>query len=324
MDGKRISEGRIRDCHGDLHSGQIFLTDGVHILDCIEFNKRFRYCDVASDIAFLAMDLDSFGRPDLSWHLMVRYLAEAHDDDVRQVLDFYKCYRAYVRGKVTSFRLDEPGLPEKERAESIFAARRYFHLAHSYAVNNRRPTLFISFGLVGTGKSTIAEGLRRMTGAALVASDLVRKRLAGVPVTERHLEAPNQGIYLPEFTRRTYDELFRQAESWLRVGRSVILDASFAKATERGTARQLARKVNADFVLVECQSNENVLRRRLEERAARGDSPSDGRWEIYLAQKQSVDQVSEPMSLQHWTIDNSGSLDDTTRQIQTKLEEVWN
>ncbi len=320
---QRIAQGHIRDCHGDLHSGQIFITNSIHILDCIEFNNRFRYIDVASDIAFLAMDLDLYGRPDLSMLLIDHYLEKTHDEEVRQLLPFYKSYRAYVRGKVTSFRLDEPAIPEQEKRELVFTAKRYFNLAHGYAVNKRQPTLFITFGLAGTGKSTTSEELRQKTGAALISSDVVRKSLARIPLTERRPEAFSQGIYSQEFTRKTYDALFQQADRWLRVGRSVILDASFIKAEERQRAQETAQKANAQFTVVECRSKEAALRGRLEERTARGDSPSDGRWEIYLAQKQRVEPIAEAVSPRHWVIDNSGSLENTAQQLQERLEEYF-
>jgi len=130
---RRIAAGRIRDCHGDLRLEHIFLGDEVSIFDCIEFNERFRYTDVAADLAFLAMDLDYQGREDLNPPLIQTYIQTSGDRDIREVLDFYKCYRAYVRGKVESFRLDDPNIPEEEKKEALKRARRYFDLAHRYS-----------------------------------------------------------------------------------------------------------------------------------------------------------------------------------------------
>jgi len=129
---KRIKEGRIRDCHGDLHAAHICFTDGVCIYDCIEFNDRFRYSDVASEIAFLSMDLDRYQRADLSQHLVNTYVKLSHDDELLRLLNFYKCYRAYVRGKVESFKLDDPLISENEKARALENAQRYFKLAESY------------------------------------------------------------------------------------------------------------------------------------------------------------------------------------------------
>jgi len=130
---QRIGADRIRDCHGDLRLEHIFWGDEISIFDCIEFNERFRYTDVAADIAFLAMDLDYHGRKDLSEHLIRAFVGESGDHELMEVLDFYKCYRAYVRGKVESFRLDDPNIPEAEKKEALKRARNYFNLAHHYS-----------------------------------------------------------------------------------------------------------------------------------------------------------------------------------------------
>lgn len=130
---QRIASHRIRDCHGDLRLEHIFWGDEISIFDCVEFNQRFRYTDVAADIAFLAMDLDYRGREDLSGHLIHTYIEKSNDEELLKVLDFYKCYRAYVRGKVESFRLDDPNIPEGEKREALERAQKYFDLAHRYA-----------------------------------------------------------------------------------------------------------------------------------------------------------------------------------------------
>lgn len=130
---QRIEEDRIRDCHGDLRLEHIFWGEEISIFDCIEFNERFRYTDVAADIAFLAMDLDYHSREDLSEHLIQAYIGESGDYELMELLDFYKCYRAYIRGKVESFRLDDPNIPEEEKKEALKRARKYFDLAHRYS-----------------------------------------------------------------------------------------------------------------------------------------------------------------------------------------------
>jgi len=129
----RISNGKIRDCHGDLHSGNIFITNKICIFDAIEFNDRFRYSDVASDVAFLSMDLDFQKRSDLAGYLIERYVAYSKDQELTRMLEFYKCYRAYVRGKVISFKLDDPNISEKEKSSAAKDAQAYFKLASVYA-----------------------------------------------------------------------------------------------------------------------------------------------------------------------------------------------
>jgi len=129
---KRVVGGRIRDCHGDLHAAHICFTNDICIYDCIEFNDRFRYCDVASEVAFLAMDLDHYRRADLSRCFVNAYVARSRDKELLKLLNFYKCYRACVRGKVESFKLDDHHIPDEERARALANARSYFDLAESY------------------------------------------------------------------------------------------------------------------------------------------------------------------------------------------------
>ena len=130
---KRIAEGRVRDCHGDIHSGNIFIADRIYIFDAIEFNERFRYSDVASDIAFLAMDLDFKERTDLSNFFVKRYVEYSGDQGLMRLFPFYKCYRAYVRGKVVSFKLEDPSVGSEEKRAAIKEAKAYFKIASTYA-----------------------------------------------------------------------------------------------------------------------------------------------------------------------------------------------
>jgi aminoglycoside phosphotransferase family enzyme len=130
---KRQAEGRVRDCHGDIHSGNIFVTDRIYIFDAIEFNERFRYSDVASDVAFLAMDLDFKERTDLSNFLVEKYVEYSGDQELMKLLPFYKCYRAYVRGKVTSFKLEDRNISREEKRAAFKVASVYFKLASAYA-----------------------------------------------------------------------------------------------------------------------------------------------------------------------------------------------
>ncbi|PVX24163.1 MAG: hypothetical protein CW691_08450 [Candidatus Bathyarchaeum sp.] len=130
---KRVADGRIRECHGDIHSGNIFVADKIYIFDAIEFNERFRYCDVASEVAFLAMDLDFKERSDLSSFLVEGYVKYSGDKELEQLLAFYKCYRAYVRGKVTSFKLNDSSVGVEEKTAAQKEASAYFELATDYA-----------------------------------------------------------------------------------------------------------------------------------------------------------------------------------------------
>ncbi|HSV50078.1 MAG TPA: phosphotransferase [Candidatus Acidoferrales bacterium] len=131
----RMADKRVRDCHGDLHSGNIFVTNKIYIFDAIEFNDRFRYGDVTADVAFLAMDLDYQNRSDLADYFIAQYQKYSKDPQLKTLLPFYKCYRAYVRGKVISFRLDDPNIKPEDKKAAIKDAEAYFKLALQYAKN---------------------------------------------------------------------------------------------------------------------------------------------------------------------------------------------
>ena len=225
---QRVSDGRIRDGHGDLYAQHICFCDGICIFDCIEFNDRFRYGDVAAEVAFMAMDLDHYGRADLSRHFVDAYVTRGGDTQIGELLKFYKCYRAYVRGKVECFNFDDPYISAREKDQALEAARSYFDLAGSYA--RSRPLLFITVGLVGSGKTTLARALAGRLGLTVISSDILRKRLASVPLTEHRFEEMESGIYSPDFSRQTYGALFEEAEKILQRGDPVILDASFIRA----------------------------------------------------------------------------------------------
>ncbi len=130
---RRMQEGCVRDCHGDLHTAHVCFSDkGVCIFDCIEFIDRLRYTDVAADVAFLAMDLDHYNRRDLSDIFIKAYIEKSGDKELMRLLDFYKCYRAYVRGKVGCFQYDDPQIPAGEKEKIKAGARSYFKLAETY------------------------------------------------------------------------------------------------------------------------------------------------------------------------------------------------
>ncbi|MBI2936493.1 MAG: AAA family ATPase [Chloroflexi bacterium] len=301
---RRAKEGRIRDCHGDLHTGQVFLENGISFLDCIEFNERFRYSDVASDLAFLAMDLDYHGHADLAQHFVESYMAQGGDHGLLDFLEFYKVYRAYVRGKVESFRLDEPGLPRSTRSQAEERARRYFALASSYA-RPPGPLLLITTGLMGTGKTTLALNLGGRIGAEVLSSDVVRKAARGVPSQEHHYEPWGQGLYTKEQVEETYRELLRQGGAALKMGKVVVLDASYRKAAWRRAAQELAEHAGAPFLVMECRCPEEAVRQRLVRRLATGETASDARWELYHQQKALYEPVRELNPQQHLVIDTA-------------------
>ncbi|MCL4243728.1 MAG: AAA family ATPase, partial [Candidatus Dadabacteria bacterium] len=271
----RKEGGFIKDCHGDLHMEHINIgPDYICIYDCIEFNDRFRHIDVASDAAFLAMDLDFNGYFGLAREF-VADMAGALGESAGGVLDFYKCYRAYVRGKVGSLTSVGEGVPEDERREAAETARRYLGLALRYAVLGSSPTVIVVFGIIGSGKSTLAETLAGELSCPVVSSDRVRKEITGTGETERRLEGYEGGIYSRETTLRTYEEIISRGEEALETHNTVILDASFSKRRWRDMVAQKSAEAGFVALFVETTAPEEVLRERLIRREKEGTSVSD-------------------------------------------------
>jgi aminoglycoside phosphotransferase family enzyme len=201
----RITDGFIRECDGDIHLGNICLTNSTaYIFDCIEFNERFRCSDTAADIAFLLMDLEFHQRPDLADAALSTYVEISGDADSARLMPFYKTYRAFVRGKVESFTLLDAGISGVLRDEAEKRAVRYFRLAQGYCLRQRLPqTLYITCGTMGCGKSTLAEQLAFELGLKIFSSDRMRKHMAGLP-PETAVPVPfGEGLYAVEMNRQT-------------------------------------------------------------------------------------------------------------------------
>ncbi|MFQ6111333.1 MAG: AAA family ATPase [Nitrospinota bacterium] len=299
----RVETGRVREGHGDLHARNICFWEEVCIYDCIEFSDALRCGDVASEVAFLAMDLDFYGYPGLSEYFVRRYEECSGDRELLSLLDFYKCQRAFTRGKVHAFPFDESEVSPQEKRFNLAHARRYFRLAYRYAGGSSRPLLIAMCGLLGTGKSTLARGLAERLDAALLSSDHVRKRLAGVSPREQRYEPVEGGIYSRSFTSKTYATLLEEAGKILSLGRTVVLDATFARKEQRLLAEELARREGANFYLIECRCGEETVRGRLLRREAEGGSPSDGRWELFHPLKEEFEAVEELPAERHLVVD---------------------
>lgn len=291
---RRVQEGFIRDCHGDIHCEHIFAPDGIEIIDCIEFNERFRFSDAVADSAFLSMDLDRKGRPDLARAFDDAYFAASGDREGPGLLNFYKCYRAFVRGKVSSFKAFEDEVPEAERAEALLSALYYFHLSGLYASGGVLPLLIIVCGLPGTGKTTLAKEIAERTGFAHIMSDAVRKELAGVEPGGARPGAFGEGIYSEHFTERTYARLAERAEALMRQGRPVIVDATFSKRRHLRRVMEAADRAGASVRVLECSADSATVRARLEERRSAAGNLSDADWRVYIGKKASSEEVPGP------------------------------
>jgi predicted kinase len=273
----RATGGVPRDTHGDLHLDHVYLfpkreppADFV-IIDCIEFNERFRYADPVADMAFLAMDLAFHGRRDLAKVFTESYFRAAGDEESRALLSFYVAYRAAIRGKVEGFELAEKEIPEAERAAALMRARAHWLLAlGELEAPGRKPCLILIGGLPGTGKSTLAAGLAQQAGCRLIRSDLVRKELAGLSQPAPAPSPFEEGIYAPAWTDSTYGECLRRAERLLFNGERVIMDASFGEEERRRAFLDAAARLAVPALFLLCRASPDVARLRLQRR--RGDA----------------------------------------------------
>jgi hypothetical protein len=240
------------------------------------------------------------------------------DRELMKLLTFYKCYLSYVRGKVWSFKMDDPLISQNEQGEALHRSRKYFALAQSY-VKTHPPILIITTGLMGTGKSTLANALASREGMQVISSDITRKQMAGIPLKKRYYEEFDKGIYSSASSRKTYQLMLDWARNALKQGQSVIIDASFKKRSERKKANNLARKNNAEFLVVECVLDEKNIEKRLKQRITER-SISDGRMEILDQQKKDFDRINEFSPENHIVMDTSKSVEQAVNNIVEIIE----
>jgi hypothetical protein len=271
---RRIGEGRAVDGHGDLLADDIFLhDDGPRVLDCIEFDDGLRFGDALADVAFLAMDLERLGRPDLAERFLAAYREHADDTWPASLAHHHLAYRAQVRAKVGAIRAGQGDKAAAPEAHSLLGlARRHLEAG---AVR-----LVLIGGLPGTGKSTLADGIADALGATVIRSDEVRKELAGLRPDERAPAEFGEGLYRPAATAATYGELMRRAEIALALGEGVVLDASWTAERWRADARAVAARTATDLVELQCSALPNLAARRIRRRLIAGGDASDATPEI--------------------------------------------
>jgi aminoglycoside phosphotransferase family enzyme/predicted kinase len=293
---ERAVRGVTRDCHGDLHLDHVYFFPDrappadLVIVDCIEFNERFRFIDPVADMAFPAMDFAFFGRRDLANAFIEAYFRASGDEEGRALLSLYGAYRATVRGAVEGLLLTEREVPEAERSAALQRARAHWLLALTELEEpERKPCLLLVAGLPGTGKSRLAQGLADRAGFCLIRSDVVRKELAGLaPEGQTPLHLP-ESHYTPAWNERTYAECLRRAEQLLFDGKRVLVDATFREEQRRQTFLEAAVRWGVPACLLLCQATPETVRQRLEKR--RGDV-SDADWSVYLLAAQSWEEIS--------------------------------
>jgi uncharacterized protein len=271
---RRIGDGWVRDVHGDLHAEHIcFAPEGIQIFDCIEFSDKLRRCDLASEIAFLLMDVATRNGAELVGAFIERYCERMKDADMTTLLPFFQCYRAMVRAKVHALR----------RGRWNDATSRYLRYAESMTWEAAKPFLLLVCGLSGSGKSTFARAMGERLNMAVINSDVVRKQLAGKP--GRQGGPLLEGIYSPAMSEKTYTAMARRAKEKILNDEGAIIDATFAKRAYREKFAALAARYKIPLIAVRCWASDATTKERLALRTSQGADVSDAGWEVYVAQK---------------------------------------
>jgi aminoglycoside phosphotransferase family enzyme/predicted kinase len=319
---RRARDGMVREGHGDLRAEHICMTDAIDVIDCVEFSEPLRYGDIASDLAFLLMDLDRLRAPALGQELLRAYRAEIGDPELSRLLNFYKCFRATVRGKVGSLKARESEVPPPQRGAAAESARNYFAAAYRYAKAGS-PALIVLCGLPACGKSTVAQALAERSGFTVFNSDVIRKRMAGILPTERAGGGFGQWIYDREFTAATYQALAEAAGQVLRGGDGVIIDATYKDAGERMRLYDLARQLAVPIVFAQCAVSDEQARQRLAERAQRPDTISDATWETYVRHQAAFAPLGPELAGCHLRVDGGAPPAGSACEIERFIADNW-
>jgi uncharacterized protein len=322
----RAASGIPRDTHGDLRLDHVYWFPGRHppgdwvVVDCIEFDARYRHADPIADIAFLAMELELEGRSDLAGVLVEEYLRAAGDLEGGPLLPFYRAYRAAVRGKVEGMKLAEPEIPEADRSAARSRARAlWLHALSELEEPGRRPCLVLLAGLPGAGKSTLARGLAERADFSVIRSDLVRKELAGRGDGPSAASAFGGDIYTPEWDDRTYAECLRRADRVIFGAGRVLIDASFREESRRRLFLEAARRWGIAALLLLCRADPGIVRHRLD---GRRDDASDAGWAIYQEAARRWEEPGEVTRSVTREIDAGGSPSDSLAQALDALREA--
>lgn len=316
---QRSHNGSIRECHGDIHLGNATVLDGqVTLFDCIEFNEPFRLIDLVSDAAFLAMDLEDRGLHALSNRFINAWLEQTNQYQALPLLNFYKAYRAMVRGKVNLFRLGQEQDPAAQ-AEILQQYRSYANLAESYCAIPAR-FLAITHGTSAIGKSTVAMQLVEALGAIRIRSDYERKRLFGEQDAAQG-NAVGAGIYSSNASAATYQHLHELAKLALQSGYAVVLDATYLRADSRQQACDVAQECGVPFLILDCHAPDTVVQKWLHERQQAGQDPSDATVEVIAAQQANRDPLNAKEQQQSVSVqtDDAGSMAALVGLIKQRL-----
>jgi aminoglycoside phosphotransferase family enzyme/predicted kinase len=291
--GERQRLGFIRECHGDLHVGNIALVDGaIQIFDCIEFNPDLRWIDVANEIAFFAMDLEERGHSPLAYRFLNAYLERTGDYAGVRLLTACQVYRALVRAKVARIRAAQPNLSEGGRSAALAGYAAYIACARRLSVTVQ-PVLVLMHGLSGSGKTMVAQALAEQLPALRLRADVERKRLHHLAALQRSGSGVGAGLYTERATRGTYQTLANQADSILTAGHSVIVDAASLMRWQRELLREVARRRAARFLIASCEADRSLLRRRVGQREREGLDASEAGEAVLEQQLRSAEPLAE-------------------------------
>jgi len=288
---RRRCDGFVRECHGDLHLGNLAIIEGdITPFDGIEFNPQLRWIDVISEVAFLVMDIHDRGYPQLSRRLLNTYLHHTGDYSGVTLLRYYLVYRALVRAKVAILRQTQARSTLDEQ-DAWYEYAAYIRLASQY-VKPSLPVLVITHGVSGSGKSFYATRLAEQLGAIQIRSDLERKRLHGYPAGADTQSGIKAGLYSAVATEHTYDQLAMLARTVIEAGYPAIIDATFLQFTRREQFRQLSRALAVPFVLLYFEVDKDTLCTRIRDRQAAGKDPSEAGIEVLEAQLASQERLT--------------------------------
>jgi aminoglycoside phosphotransferase family enzyme/predicted kinase len=286
---RRKVEGHVRECHGDLHLGNVALIEGQPVVfDAIEFNPGFRWIDTINDVGFMTMDLHHCGRDALAYRFLDRYLQTGGDYAGLGVLQFYEVYRAMVRAKIAAIRVQQP-LPDQERRAVAAELAAYIDLADRLTAS-RRGAVVIGHGVSGSGKSYVSEMLPGPLPAVRLRSDVERKRLLGI---DPHDDATALGAYSADLSQRTYARLAELARLVVQAGYIAVVDATFLQRTQRTTFRELAAALRVPFVILDCDAPPRVLRERILRRRREAGNVSDADLQVLEMQLRTRDALDD-------------------------------
>jgi len=299
----RKRNGFIRECHGDMHLGNMLLEgDEVVIFDCIEFNESLRWIDVMSEVAFCTMDLEDRGRPDLARRFLNGCLEWSGDYAGLSLFPLYFVYRALVRAKVARLRLAQESLPRDQRAETERELGNYLELANR-STHRARPILAVTFGVSGSGKSRGALSAVERLGLVRLRSDVERKRLAGLDPLAQSQSALSAGLYSEDVTRRTYARLAELAGTVLDAGMGTVVDATFLRRADRECLRRVAEQRNVPFFILRFDADAELCRARIRRRQQQSGDPSEATEEVLDRQLSAVELLSEEERASAITVD---------------------